>query len=235
MAIQHQEKDVLGLRAGYLLAREFYTHPGPRNRKRLVAVCDCGKEVRMPPGDFVKLLRNGNTSSCGCKRGETVSRKRRTHGMSKHPAFAVWRSMLDRCRLPTHQAWRNYGGRGITVCARWQESFENFWADMHETYAPGLSLDRADNSAGYCKANCRWVSPKVQANNRRGNRMVGDLTVAQFSEATGINQTTVLYRLVRGVPPSLLAEAPNVARRFSTSSTAGHLLVLFASTATANP
>ena len=59
-----------------------------------------------------------------------MSAKKRTHGLSKHPAYAVYRSMLDRCSLPTHQSWKNYGARGITVCDRWKQSFENFWEDI---------------------------------------------------------------------------------------------------------
>lgn len=226
--MQHQQEDVLGLRAGYLTATAFYKKDGPRRRKGLIALCDCGTEVRMKPGDFMKLIRNANISSCGCKRKETIGSRNTTHGMTSHPSYAVWRSMLARCYTPTHQAWDNYGGRGITVCGRWRESFANFWADMAPGYAAGLTLDREDNNAGYSASNCRWVTPEVQANNKRDNVHISGLTVAQFSRATGIGQTTLLYRLKAGVSSNRLAEAPNVARRFTTSSTADPAQDLFA-------
>ena len=165
----------------------------------------------------MKLIRNGNTSSCGCQRRTTISQKRTTHGMSRHPAFAVWRSMVDRCRLPTHQAWANYGGRGLTVCTEWQESFESFWGDLGPTYSPGLTLDRRDNMAGYRPGNCRWVSDKVQANNTRANVAVAGTTAALLAEQLGVKRSTMYYRLSAGVPVERLGDAPDVSRRFSTS------------------
>jgi hypothetical protein len=117
--------------------------------------------------------------------------------MSKHPAYAVWRSMCDRCRLPSHQAWANYGGRGITVCERWQEAFEHFWEDMGPSYQPGLTLDRIDNEGNYTYENCRWVPYKVQALNRRGN--IG-VDLATLSQKTGIARSTLYYRFQRGLP-----------------------------------
>ena len=101
--------------------------------------------------------------------------------------------MKDRCALPTHQAWRNYGGRGITVCARWAESFGNFWADMGPTYVPGLTLDRRDNEAGYSPENCRWTTYKVQANNRR----VSSKTSTTSSPAARVNDSSLQLATIR--------------------------------------
>jgi len=171
--------------------------------------------------NFMKLVREARPTSCGCRKKDLMRAALMTHGMSKHPAFAVWRSMRDRCLLPSHQAWKNYGGRGITVCSEWAVSFETFWRDMGPSYQPGLTLDRADNNGPYSAANCRWVSPVEQGRNRRTNRHVdtpwGRMTVSELSQRTGINMTTLLYRINRGVTGWALTEKPDVTRRFTTS------------------
>ena len=157
----HRAKDITGLRVGFLTAIRYHGSDGKKSI--WVARCDCGSEVLLAATELKKQLARGIVASCGCKRKETIGKKNSTHGMSQHPAFAVWRSMVDRCCLPPHQAWANYGGRGISVCPRWRESFEEFWTDMGPTYLPGLTLDRVDNNAGYSPENCRWVGMKAQA------------------------------------------------------------------------
>ena len=125
------------------------------------------------------------------------------HGMAAHPAYWVWRAMHDCCRLITHQAYHNYGGRGITVCKRW-EKFEKFWEDMGPTYEAGLTLDRKNNQLGYIQKNCRWVSYTTQAQNRRTNVHVetprGRMTVSQAAREFGINRSTLYYRVEHNVP-----------------------------------
>mgnify|MGYP001093194784 CR=1 FL=1 len=203
---KHNAVDMTGVRYGYLTGVR-------RDHKRGKSVywlmrCDCGAEVVRNGQD----VRRGNTLSCGCKRGALRVETRGTHGMSGHPAFAVWRSMLDRCRLPSHQAWHNYGARGIAVCERWQTSFENFWADMGPAYRRGLTLDRKDNNGHYTPSNCRWVTSRVQANNTGFNRIVetpdGEMTVAQASRRYGVKQNTILYRLGHGWPDTKAVTTP---------------------------
>lgn len=206
--------DITGLTVGYLTARHYL---GSDGRRSLWSVdCHCGKQIVLGASELKKQHVRGITASCGCMRRATIAAKRTRHGMSHHPAFAVWRSMLDRCRLPSHQAWANYGGRGITVCKRWQSAFEKFWADMGPTYKAGLTLDRQDNEKGYSAKNCRWVTYTAQANNRRGNVRVGGLTVSQLAKNLGIGRSTIAYRLSAGVPLSRLGEKPDVSRRFTT-------------------
>ena len=212
--MHHRAKDISGLRVGYLTALRYHGSDG--RRSLWVVVCDCGTEKLMDPSELKKQGKRGVIASCGCKRKETIAARNTRHGMSKHPAYAAWRSMMDRCRLPTHQAWANYGARGITVCTRWADSFDNFWGDMGSTYKPGLTLDRIDNSAGYSPENCRWATYTEQANNTRANRMVAGKTAAQLAKDLGIKRSTMYYRLAAGVPEGRLGEAPDVSRRFTT-------------------
>src|SRR5690242_7729096 len=98
--MHHRAKDITGLRVGYLTAIRYQGSDGKKSIWEIA--CDCGKVILMDPSQYKKLLKNGNVSSCGCMRKATIAKRRTRHGMSLHPAFAVWRSMIDRCRLPTH-------------------------------------------------------------------------------------------------------------------------------------
>ena len=150
-----------------------------------------------------------------------ISKAKSTHGMTHHPAFGVWRSMKQRFMDPNHPAYYNYGGRGITVCQEWAESFERFWEDMGPTYQKGLELDRINNEEGYYPGNCRWVSRKINSRNKRDSRLVdspfGRITVAELSEKTGIGVTTLLYRLDHSWPIELLCIPPDVKNKSTTS------------------
>jgi hypothetical protein len=127
--------------------------------------CDCGNEgVR--PGT---ALARGVTNSCGCFAAQCVARRSRTHGLTHSRAYKSWIHMRVRCADPKHPAFHRYGGRGITVCERWLNSFENFFADMGER-PPGKSLDRIDNDGNYEPGNCRWATAKEQS--RSGGRKV---------------------------------------------------------------
>lgn len=198
--MHHRAKDLTGLTVGYLTATRYAGSDGLKSLWE--AACVCGRKVVLPGTELQKQKKRGIQASCGCMRGATISRKRTTHGMSKHPAFAVWRSMQDRCRLPSHAAWANYGGRGITVCKRWADSFAAFWEDMGPTYRAGLTLERVRNDQGYKPSNCVWATPKQQANNTRVNRRVktpaGTMTAIQAAQRYGVKYTTLLWRLAHG-------------------------------------
>lgn len=217
--MHHRAKDITGLAVGYLTALKYHGSDGTKSL--WLVGCACGVEKVIAATELTKMKSRGVTASCGCMKKVTIGERNTKHGMSFHPAYGVWRGMIDRCRLPSHHAWRNYGARGITVCKRWEQSFDNFWADMGPTYQAGLTLERVRNNRGYSPSNCEWATRKVQANNRRTNVMVqsqwGPMTALEFSERTGLGLTTIYYRLARGVTGKALAERPDVSRRFSTS------------------
>lgn len=164
--------------------------------------CDCGTEKTLPVS---RLTSQNHARSCGCLRNETASAKARTHGdtagATRSTEYRIWEAMKRRCVNPGDHAYPRYGGRGITVCPEWSESFERFLADVGRRPAGG-SIDRIDNDGNYEPANVRWSTNKAQSNNRRSNvRLTIDgetLTVAQWSERVGINRFTIYMRLRRG-------------------------------------
>lgn len=125
--------------------------------------------------------------------------KRVKHGMHETPIYMVWESMIQRCYNVNFHQYKDYGGRGITVCDKWK-TFEGFYEDMGDR-PEGMTLERLDNSKCYCKENCKWATRKEQANNRRTNKLITynnkTQTLAQWVDELGLNYDTVKRRLYR--------------------------------------
>lgn len=132
-------------------------------------VCDCGNKTRV----FASQIcgKRVTVNSCGCYHREQTGNRNRTHGFAgrvgRPPEYHVWQSMKRRCSNPNDAEYHNYGGRGISVCARWKSSFVAFYEDMGSRTTPDHSLDRIDVNGNYEPGNCRWATWKEQRANQR--------------------------------------------------------------------
>jgi hypothetical protein len=135
------------------------------NEPRVVCRCACGTIKAVA----IKSLRSGQTKSCGCMALRWAVAHRRGHGMTGTTEHRIWKGLRSRCLNPNDKSYANYGGRGITVCERWN-SFEAFFADMGPR-PNGLTLDRVDNDGPYSPDNCRWATRHEQRVNRRPVRL----------------------------------------------------------------
>ena len=179
------------------------SHPGKASHQYWLCQCDCGNQKRISQSALV----SDRTRSCGCLRKEVTAKRLTRHGHTRGgrrtPAHSIWNGMLGRCLNPNSPAYKDYGGRGITVDPRWLQ-FENFFADMGQPPS-GATLDRIDNNKGYAPDNCRWATKKEQANNRRSCRLITvnglTMTVKQWAELQGLNCQTIGSRLRSGWDP----------------------------------
>lgn len=143
------------------------------SRQYVLCRCDCGNDVTVE----VSRLKSGNTKSCGCLRKRIMSDIKGTHRLSKTVEYSTWCKMKERCYNVIRKDYKWYGGRGIMVCGRWLNSFENFINDMGKRPTAKHSLDRfPDNNGNYEPTNCRWATTAEQAANK--NKM-GYLKLAQ--------------------------------------------------------
>jgi hypothetical protein len=179
-----------------------------RGRKRTVSQyrlrCDCGTEFTKA----VRHVRAGKIIGCGCH--WRFSRGYAGDGKVRHPLFAVWRAMIDRCHNPQAESFSRYGARGISVCDRWRwgeggvSGFDRFVTDMGPKPSPTHSVERCDNSGNYEPRNCAWATKIQQSRNRRNVvRYSYDgktQTLPEWSEQLGVGRGTLAYRLKRGWP-----------------------------------
>lgn len=202
--------DLTGQRFGRLFALEEMESertPCGQLRRKYLCRCDCGAEVAVLSGHLSK----GHTQSCGCYQKDKAYSHNIRHGHTSwrtqsSPTFNSWAHMIQRCTNPKNRGFKNYGGRGITVCDRWLESFENFLSDMGEK-PKGKSLDRKNNNGNYEPGNCRWATPKEQGNNTRRNvyfEYQGQRkTLSQWARFFKID-SEILRRRLKKSPPDVV-------------------------------
>lgn len=193
--------DRTGRRFGKLIVKD---DSGIRKHGFVVwrCLCDCGRET------FVAScsLNSGNSKSCGCLIIETARKLAREnftkHGQSDTPTWKCWSSMRERCSNEDNAAYKNYGGRGIKICGRWDD-FVNFISDMG-VRPYGMTLDRIDVNGDYDPSNCRWATVTDQANNRRSNRIIEfrgeSKTISQWATNTNVAYSTFFWRITHGWP-----------------------------------
>ncbi len=166
-----------------------------RGQRRWLCKCECGNDVTV----LGTQLRNGHTKSCGCLSRDRVTK----HGLCKSSEYIIWQQMKERCYNVKKESHKRYGARGITVCDRWRESFENFLADMGPRPA-GMSLDRIDNNGNYEPGNCRWADNETQYRNRRQTVWIefnGEkLCQKDWAKRYNIDEATLAQRIARGWP-----------------------------------
>lgn len=158
-------EDLTGQRFGRLMVISKTTSNKYRQSMWLCR-CDCGTEKTI----LGLSLKHGKTTSCGCRNREVASERFTTHGHTRGGRtleYQSWLAMIRRCNNPNEAIYHYYGGRGIKVCERWVNSYENFLEDMGKRPSKNHSLERIDVDGDYEPSNCKWATRTEQALNKR--------------------------------------------------------------------
>jgi len=170
--------ELIGQRFGRLVVIRL-NGKGKNGRALWGCMCDCGTEKTIVKGALI----SGSTKSCGCLKKEMHT----THGQHRSPEYKSWTGMIQRCTNPKTPYFKNYGGRGISVCEQWIKSFKVFLADMGKRTTPKHTLERTDTNGDYEPGNCKWATRTEQQHNTR-------LQANNTSGVKGVSWTEVLNK-----------------------------------------
>lgn len=161
--------DINGKRFGRLVVLwHSYTLNKKYGSEFYECICDCGVRCVKKKANII----TGDTRSCGCLKKESIGNVNRSHSLTGTKEYVSWMAIKSRCYYPKNNRYAKYGARGITVCQRWKDSFENFLSDMGYAPSPKHSVDRVDVNAGYGPENCRWATTKEQSRNTTRTRLL---------------------------------------------------------------
>jgi len=181
--------NLVGKTFGRLYVVEEVLLRDKHNHIKYLCRCSCGKYKEVSG----QSLRR-STRSCGCLQRESA----RTHGQEGTPTYKTWVAMKSRCNSSSSTNYKNYGGRGITICPSWVNSFEQFHKDMGDRPS-NMSLERVDNNGGYSKENCIWATATTQANNRRRSIKIKykgvTMNIKEYAELIGLTPSGAMKRL----------------------------------------
>jgi len=191
--IHYKHGDLVGS-CIYLRESQRYSN----NNRRAVFLCKCGKEFESNIASIV----SGDCKSCGCYKNALMKVINIKHNMSFSKEYSSWSKMKSRCYNDSDERYIHYGYRGISVCDRWLESFDNFYLDMGAAPSKNHSIDRIDVNGNYELSNCRWATSKQQANNKRDNIFLElnglKMTISQWSDRLNIKPGTLYFRYQAG-------------------------------------
>jgi hypothetical protein len=175
---------------------------------KVLCKCDCGTERYVR----ASRIREGRSKSCGCLARDSLVIHGRTTRKARHTSreYWIWNSMKNRCLNNKYKHFKDYGGRGITVCGKWL-TFAGFFEDMGIN-PNGMTLERLDNEKGYSKENCVWASRSTQNKNKRNNKYItanGEThCLTEWARKLNISHSTIIGRLDRGWPEALAVTTP---------------------------
>jgi len=180
------------------------TRSNGKDKYLAICQCDCGEFTEVERHN----LKSGNTRWCKICSSKSKSKRFKKHGNSisrkeinpeGYRSYYTWQAMKRRCFNKKDKRYSDYGGRGISVCDSWLESYENFLDDMGYAPTDDHQIDRIDNNGDYEPSNCRWVTRTENARNKRSNRIITAFgktqTLVEWEEETGINAPTIRRRI----------------------------------------